>query len=249
MGDLPMGREMNEFQRAAARTIPSAGADMSVDVGLRGFMLGVYNKLAIGLVLSAALAYAAAYYPPLNALIFKTPLYYVVAFSPIVIMLVASFAMKNPSPTAAGAVYWAIVTLMGLGLGVVFLMYTGVSVAKTFLITAAAFGALSLWGYTTKKDLSGMGTFLIMGMFGLIIASIVNIFLKSSAMEMAISYIGVLIFSGLIAYDTQRLKNTYYQLGGDARGMAVATSYGALSLYLNFINLFMFLLRIMGNRN
>ncbi|MET0544686.1 MAG: Bax inhibitor-1/YccA family protein, partial [Caulobacterales bacterium] len=179
---------MNEFERAAAtRSIPVGRADMAVDAGLRSFMLGVYNKLALGLVLSATLAYAAAYFPPLRDLIFGTPLYYVVAFSPIVILLVASFAMKNPSPTGAGALYWSIVTLMGLGLGVIFLVYTGVSVAKTFFITAAAFGALSLWGYTTKKDLSGMGSFLIRGLFGLIIASIVNIFLKSTAMEWAIS--------------------------------------------------------------
>lgn len=224
-------------------------ADMAVDAGLRSFMLGVYNKLGLGLVVSGALAYAAAYYPPLRDLIFGTPLYYVVAFSPIVILLVSSFAMKNPSPTGAGILYWSIVTLMGLGLGVVFLMYTGASVAKVFLITAASFGFLSLWGYTTKKDLTGMGSFLIMGVFGLILASIVNMFMKSGPLDLAISAIGVLIFAGLIAYDTQRLKDTYYQLSGDARGTAVATNYGALSLYINFINLFMFLLRLLGNRN
>jgi uncharacterized protein len=242
-------KHMNEFERAGARSIPIGRADMAVDAGLRSFMLGVYNKLGLGLVVSGALAYAAAYYPPLRDLIFGTPLYYVVAFSPIVILLASSFAMKNPSPTGAGILYWSIVTLMGLGLGVVFLVYTGASVAKVFLITAASFGFLSLWGYTTKKDLTGMGSFLIMGVFGLVLASIVNMFMKSGPLDLAISAIGVLIFAGLIAYDTQRLKNTYYQLGGDARGAAVATNYGALSLYINFINLFMFLLRLLGNRN
>lgn len=223
-------------------------ADMAVDAGLRSFMLGVYNKLALGLVISGALAFAVGNYPPLTALVFGTPLRWVVMFSPLVILLVSSFAMKNPSPTGAGMVYWSIVTLMGVGLGSIFLMYTDTSIAKTFLITAASFGFLSLWGYTTKKDLSGMGTFLIMGLFGLILASIVNIFLKSGPLDLAISAIGVLIFAGLIAFDTQRLKHTYYDLGGDARGTAVATNFGALSLYLNFINLFMFLLRFFGSR-
>ena len=185
----------------------------------------------------------------LTALVFGTPLRFVVMFSPLVILLVASFAMKNPSPTGAGLVYWSIVTLMGIGLGSIFLMYTGVSIAKTFLVTAASFGFLSLWGYTTKKDLSGMGSFLVMGLFGLILASLVNLFLKSGPLDLAISAIGVLIFAGLIAFDTQRLKHTYYEIGGDARGQAVATNFGALSLYLDFINLFMFLLRFLGNRN
>lgn len=222
---------------------------MAVDAGLRGFMLGVYNKLSLGLVISAALAFAVGSYPPLTAIVFGTPLRFVVMFSPLIILLVASFAMKNPSPTAAGAVYWSIVALMGIGLGSIFLVYTGVSIAKTFLVTAASFGFLSLWGYTTKKDLSGMGSFLVMGLFGLILASLVNLFLKSGPLDLAISAIGVLIFAGLIAFDTQRLKNTYYALGGDARGQAVATNFGALSLYLDFINLFMFLLRFLGNRN
>lgn len=239
---------MNDFERVGARSIPMGRADMAVDAGLRSFMLGVYNKLALGLVISGALAFAVGNYPPLTALVFGTPLRWVVMFSPLVILLVSSFAMKNPSPTGAGMVYWSIVTLMGIGLGSIFLMYTDTSIAKTFLITAASFGFLSLWGYTTKKDLSGMGSFLIMGLFGLILASIVNIFMKSGPLDLAISAIGVLIFAGLIAFDTQRLKHTYYDIGGDARGTAVATNFGALSLYLNFINLFMFLLRFFGSR-
>ena len=201
---------MNDFERVGARSIPMGRADMAVDAGLRSFMLGVYNKLALGLVISGALAFAVGNYPPLTALVFGTPLRWVVMFSPLVILLVSSFAMKNPSPTGAGMVYWSIVTLMGIGLGSIFLMYTDTSIAKTFLITAASFGFLSLWGYTTKKDLSGMGSFLIMGLFGLILASIVNIFMKSGPLDLAISAIGVLIFAGLIAFDTQRLKYSYY---------------------------------------
>jgi FtsH-binding integral membrane protein len=146
--------------------------------------------------------------------------------------------------------YWAVVASIGAGLGIVFLRYTGGSLASTFFVTAASFGALSLVGYTTKKDLTAMGSFLIMGVIGLIIASIVNIFMQSGTLYLIISGLGVLIFAGLIAYDTQRLKMTYYQLGGDRAAMGVATGFGALSLFINFVNLFHFLLAFMGgNRN
>jgi len=156
--------------------------------------------------------------------------------------------IRNPSPRAAGAVYWSVVAGIGAGLGVWLLAYTGSSVALTFLITATAFGALSLFGYTTKKDLSGFGSFLLMGLFGLVLASLVGLFWHPPGFSFIISVLGVLIFAGLIAYDTQNLKMTYYQLGGDSASMAVATNYGALNLYLNFINLFQFLLQFTGNR-
>ncbi|WP_370235421.1 Bax inhibitor-1/YccA family protein, partial [Brevundimonas sp.] len=144
--------------------------------------------------------------------------------------------------------YWAVVATIGAGMGVLFLIYTGGSIASTFFITAAAFGALSLFGYTTKKDLSGLGTFLIMGVIGLVIAMVVNMFLGNGMLALIISVIGVLIFSALIAYDTQRLKMTYYALGGDQAAMAVATGFGALSLFINFVNLFQFLLALLGGR-
>ena len=147
-----------------------------------------------------------------------------------------------------GPRYWTIVALIGAGLGVLTFVYTGASIFSTFLITAAAFGGLSLFGYTTKKDLSGVGSFLIIGLFGLIIASLVNMFLNNGMMGFIISVLGVFIFAGLIAYDTQRLKMTYYELGGNQAAMGVATNYGALSLYINFINLFQFLLSIFGDR-
>jgi FtsH-binding integral membrane protein len=151
-------------------------------------------------------------------------------------------------------VYWSVVTLIGIGMGAIVFAYGRIpdgmtTVAKAFLITAASFGALSLWGYTTKRDLTGIGTFLVMGVVGLIIASVVNMFVQSSILSFAISVIGVLVFAGLTAFDTQRLKNMYYHLGGNARGMAVATTQGALSLYLDFINMFMFILRLMSPRN
>ncbi len=247
---------MSDYQTRYA-TAPVA-ADMSVDAGLRAFMLGVYNKVALGLVLSAALAFLTSSFPPVRDLLFSvtadgrlagvTPLYYVVAFAPLVILLVSGFALKNPSPRSSGAIYWTIVALIGASLGTLVFRYTGESIATTFLITAAAFGGLSLFGYTTKRDLSPIGSFLIIGLVGLVIAMIVNMFIQSSMMAFIISAAGVLIFAGLIAYDTQRLKMTYYQLNQDQTALGVATNYGALSLYLDFINLFQFLLMIFGGR-
>jgi hypothetical protein len=249
---------MSDFNRGYARTIPADRADMSVDAGLRSFMLGVYNKVALGLVLSAGLAYLTGAYPPVRDLMFRvtadgrlagfTLIGMIVAFAPLVVLLMSGFALRNPSPRSASALYWTIVTLIGASLGVVVLVYTGASIGTTFLITATAFGALSLVGYTTKKDLTGFGSFLIMGVFGLIIASLVNMFLHLPSIAFIVNVLGVLIFSGLVAYDTQRLKMTYYQLGGDQAAMGVATSYGALSLYIIFINLFQFLLSMLGSR-
>jgi FtsH-binding integral membrane protein len=252
---------MNDYSRLQAGSVPAGRADMAVDAGLRSFMLGVYNKMALGLVISAALAYASATVDPLRALIFGTPLVYVVMFGPLAILLVSMFTMKNPSPTGANILYWTLVALIGTGLGATLMYYGGYSAAtgtfnpeglyditKAFLITSAAFGALSLWGYTTKKDISGWGTFLIMGVFGLIIASIVNMFLASSAFSFIISVVGVLLFSGITAWETQRLKYTYYEVAGDARSMAVATTYGALNLYITFINLFRMILSLISSR-
>ncbi len=247
---------MSDYNGNFARTVPADRADMSVDAGLRSFMLGVYNKVALGLLLSAGLAFLTGTYPPVRDLMYQvtasgirmTMLGMIVSFAPLVLLLVSGFAIKNPSPASSGAIYWTIVSLIGASLGVVVLMYTGASIAQTFLITAASFGALSLVGYTTKKDLTGFGSFMIMGLIGLLLASVVNIFLKSPGLVFAINALGVLIFAGLIAYDTQRLKMTYYQLGGDQAAMGVATNYGALSLYINFINLFQFLLQFLGQR-
>ncbi|WP_312161276.1 Bax inhibitor-1/YccA family protein [Phenylobacterium sp.] len=248
---------MSDFNRGYARTVPADRADMSVDAGLRSFMLGVYNKVALGLLLSAALAFLTGSFPPVRDLMFTvaangrvgyTPLGMIVAFAPLAVMLFGAFAMRNPTPRSAGVLYWTIVSLIGAGLGVLTFVYTGASIFSTFLITAAAFGGLSLFGYTTKRDLTGFGSFLIIGVIGLVVAMIVNMFLQSSAMAFIISILGVFIFAGLIAYDTQRLKMSYYQMGGDEAAMSVATNYGALSLYINFINLFQFLLSIFGDR-
>ena len=245
---------MSDFNNGYARPLPQS-ADMSVDAGLRAFMLGVYNKLALGLVLAGALAYVTGTVPAVQQLLFSvtadgriglTMLGMIVQFSPLVLLFGSMFFMKNPTAGGVNLLYWAVVASIGAGLGIVFLRYTGTSVASTFFVTAAAFGALSLFGYTTKKNLTGLGSFLIMGVIGLIIAMVVNMFLQSSMMALIISAIGVLIFSGLIAYDTQRLKMTYYALGGDKAAMGVATGFGALSLFINFVNLFQFLLMFMG---
>jgi hypothetical protein len=246
---------MSDFNRGVSQPTPAV-ADMSVDVGLRAFMLGVYNKLALGLVLSAGLAWVTGNYDPVRSLLWNvdangrygfTILGLVVSFAPLAILLFQAF-MRKTSPQAAAFTYWAIVSLIGASFGVLFLLYNVTSMFETFLVTAAAFGGLSLVGYTTKRDLTAMGSFLIMGLFGLIIASLASFFFQSPALVFAINLIGVLIFAGLIAYDTQKLKMTYYQLAGNEAGKSVATSYGALSLYLDFINLFQFLLALFGNR-
>ncbi|WP_297507700.1 Bax inhibitor-1/YccA family protein [uncultured Caulobacter sp.] len=249
---------MNDFNRGYTRSIPADRADMSADAGLRGFMIGVYNKVALGLLLSAGLAFLTSYYQPVASLLYVltpdgrlagfTLLGTIVRFAPLVMMLVAMFAMRNPTARSSGALYWALVASIGAGLGVWLLAFTGTSVAATFLVTAIAFGGLSLFGYTTKKDLTGFGSFLIMGLIGILIASLAQMFLHLPGLSFIINILGVFIFAGLIAYDTQNLKMTYYQLGGESQSMAVATNYGALNLYLNFINLFQFLLSIMGNR-
>ncbi len=249
---------MSDFNRGYARSIPADRADMSVDAGLRSFMLGVYNKVALGLLVSAVLAYITGQVEPVQQLLYRVtadgrlvgfqPLGYVVAFGPLALMLFGMFGLRNATPRSSGIYYWAIVAMIGASLGAITLVYTGASIFQTFLITATAFGGLSLFGYTTKKDLTAMGSFLLVGLIGLIIASLVNIFLQSSMMSFIISVLGVLIFAGLIAFDTQRLKMTYYELGGNQAAMGVATNFGALSLYINFINLFQFLLQLFGDR-
>jgi uncharacterized protein len=245
---------MSDFNNGYARSLPQT-ADMSVDAGLRAFMLGVYNKLALGLVVAGALAWVTGTVPEVQQLLFAqtadgriglTLLGMIVQFLPLVLLFGSMFFMKNPTAGGVNLLYWAVVASIGAGLGILFLRYTGGSLASTFLITAAAFGGLSLVGYTTKKDLTGMGSFLIMGVIGLIIASVVNMFLQSGTFYLIISGLGVLIFAGLIAYDTQRLKMTYYAIGGDRNGLGVATGFGALSLFINFVNLFQFLLAFTG---
>jgi hypothetical protein len=248
---------MSDFNGRFGTSAFPARADMSVDAGLRAFMLGVYNKLALGLLIAAGLAWATVNVPAVEALLYRveygrvigfTPIGMAVQWAPLVVLLISNFTMRNPTAQGASALYWTVVSLIGLSLGVVFLAYTGSSVAMTFFVTAAAFGGLSLYGYVTKRDLTAFGAFLFIGLIGLVLASIVNMFVHSGPMGFVISVVGVLIFAGLTAYDTQKLKMMYYQVGGDRNALGVMTSYGALSLFLDFLNLFLFLLRLFGNR-
>lgn len=246
---------MSDFNRGLTPPT-SVVTDTSVDAGLRAFMLGVYNKVGLGLVLSAALAYVTGNYLPVRNLLWTqdvvtgrfgyTFLGMIVAFAPLAIILFQTFIRRSATPQSAALAYWAIVALFGASLGMWFLVYPVGNIVQTFLVTAIAFGGLSLVGYTTKRDMTGIGNFLIMGLFGLIIASVVGLFLHSPALYFFVNLGGVAIFAGLIAVNTQQLKMTYYRVGGDTAAMNVATSYGALSLYLDFVNLFQFLLYFMG---
>ncbi|RVT43412.1 Bax inhibitor-1/YccA family protein [Sphingobium algorifonticola] len=236
------------------RTGFGAGAETrgaAFDAGLRSYMLSVYNYMASGVLLTGLVAmlfsWGGASSPAAQIMMGPGILKYVIMFSPLVFVMVLSFGINKLSTTAAQALFWVYAAVMGLSLSTIFLVYTGASIATTFFATAAAFLGLSLWGYTTKKDLSGFGTFLIMGVIGLIVASLINIFLRSPVMDLAISAVGVLLFAGLTAYDTQKIKSMYaYVAGTEFMGKSVVM--GALTLYLDFINMFLFLLRFLGNR-
>jgi uncharacterized protein len=235
----------------AQATIGAAGystAAVAFDAGLRAHMLKVYNYMASGVLLTGIVAMLFAQSGMAATVMSGGLLRWLIILSPLAIVMAMSFGQNKMSTTTLQSLFWAFAVLMGLSLSTIFLVYTGASIAQTFLATAAAFAGLSLWGYTTKKDLSGMGTFLIMGLVGLIVASIVNIFLQSSTMGWVISSLGVLIFAGLTAYDTQKIKSLYqYVAGTDMAGKAAIM--GALTLYLDFINMFQFLLSFLGSRD
>ena len=236
-----------------------------IDVGLRAYMNKVYALMAFAMIMTGLVAYvvgmdarALSVGQPttlipagLLAAMFSSPLVYVIIFAPLAVVFGLGAMINRISAGTAQLVFWGFAGLIGLSISSIFVVYTGFSIAQTFLVTAIAFGGLSLYGYTTKKDISGWGSFLIMGVIGLIVASIVNIFLASSAMQFAISVIGVLIFAGLTAYDTQKIKNTYLTMrstpGGEAY-LEKGAVMGALNLYLDFLNMFMFLLQFLGNR-
>ncbi len=219
------------------------------DAGLRSYMLSVYNYMASGVLLTGVVALLFAQSGLAQSIMFGPGiLKYVIIFAPLAFILAMNFGLNKMSTGTLQLLFWAFAAVMGLSMSTIFLVYTGTSIAQTFFATAAAFAGLSLWGYTTKKDLSGMGTFLIMGLVGLIVASIINIFLKSGTMALVISFIGVLIFAGLTAYDTQKIKSMYqYVAGTDMMGKTVIM--GALSLYLDFVNMFQFLLSFLGSRD
>ncbi len=238
-----------ERTRQGFGSVPRAGGDVAgvtYDEGLRSYMLSIYNYMGSAVMLTGIVAIVAAF-SGFTASLLGTPLQWVVALAPLGFILAISFGLNKMSTGTLQAVFWAFAVAMGLSVSWIFLVYTGPSIAVTFFATAAAFAGLSLYGYTTKKNLSGMGSFLIMGVIGLIVASVINMFLQSGPLAFVISGLGVLIFAGLTAYDTQRLKNDYQHLRGSPF-MDKAVILGATSLYLDFVNMFMFLLQFLGNR-
>jgi uncharacterized protein len=251
---------------------------VAVDEGLRAYMLRVYNYMVLGLAITGLAALgiymlsvtndpAAAFkilrngaqvpariggnmsLTAVGSYMFASYLKWVVILAPLALVFVLSFGMERMRPATSQLLFWVFAALMGLSLGSIFMVYTHTSIVRVFFITAASFGALSLWGYTTQRDLSGMGSFLIMGLFGVILASLVNLFLKAPMLQWVISVVGVLVFSGLTAYDTQRLKSEYLYGAMDGDTTERSAIGGALSLYLNFINLFTLLLQLLGQRD
>jgi FtsH-binding integral membrane protein len=237
MADPTDRRYMTQAQAAVA----------DIDVGLRQYMLKVYNFMTVGLVVTGLVAYGVAQSDALLHLIYASPLRWVVIFAPIGFAMLFGFRIQTMRASTAQMLYWAFAAVMGLSLSYVFIAYTGVSVARVFFITAGTFAGMSLYGYTTKRDLAGVGSFMFMGLIGIIIASLVNLFLHSSALLFAISVIGVIVFVGLTAWDTQRIKEMYSAADGAEIGTKKAI-LGAFQLYLDFINLFVMLLQLFGNR-
>jgi len=248
---------MAEFDRPTIAARPGTAA--VVDEGLRSYMLRVYNYMGIGLVVTGLVAYftyTASFIEQggrivgltsLGSALYESPLQWVIMLAPLAFVLVLSFGITKLSVPVTQILFWVFAAVMGLSLSSIFAVYTGGSIAKVFFISAATFGAMSLYGYTTKRDLTQIGSFLIMGLIGIIIASVVNIFLASSALSFAISIVGVLVFVGLTAWDTQKIKESY-NVGFGHEVLMKGAIMGALSLYLDFINLFLMLLRLFGNQ-
>jgi len=257
---------MAQFDNRYAQSGYAAPA-ATFDEGLRKYMLGVYNYMAGGVALTGLVAYlmntlavttdqaqavsrmGSHLLTPFGAAVYGSPIIWVLIFAPLAFVFFLSYRISRMSVASAQATFWLFSAVMGASMSTILLRYTGQSVAQVFFITAASFGALSTWGYVTRRNLSGMGSFLIMGVFGLILASLVNIFLQSSGMQFIISILGVGIFAGLTAYDTQQIKDNFYGVAHNGELMAKSAIMGALNLYLDFINMFQYLLSLMGNRD
>ncbi len=257
---------MSELRTAYNRAGTAQTYDASIDAGLRAYMIRVYNLMALGLGITALFAAGTIMLATTNdpsaavatlgngkmltglgAALYGSPLRWVIMLAPLALVFFLGFRIEKVAPETAQMMFGAFAAIMGVSMSSIFLVYTSASIVQTFFITATAFGALSLYGYTTKRDLTAMGSFLFMGLIGIILAALVNIFLQSSALQFAISAIGVLVFAGLTAYDTQKIKEMYYALDGEVM-MGRAAVMAALSLYLDFINMFQFLLYFLGNR-
>jgi uncharacterized protein len=272
MSDYNRSATTSPFGQATGRT------SVAIDEGLRAYMLHVYNYMVLGLTITGLAAlgiYMASvtgdastaakilrngvevparvggnmYLTSIGYMMFVSPVKWVVILAPLAMIFGLSFGIQRVRPAVAQVLFWIFAALMGLSLGSIFMVYTHTSIVRVFFITAASFGALSLWGYTTQRDLSGMGSFLLMGLFGVILASLVNLFMASSALQFVISVVGVLVFAGLTAWDTQRLRSEYLYGGMDGETTERSAILGALSLYLNFINIFTLLLQLFGQRD
>lgn len=239
---------MADYQTIRTSTTGVRTAEM--DEGLRAHMNKVYATMSVGMAVTAGVAWGVGTTEALIQAIFASPLKWVVMFAPLIMVFAFSAMINRMSAAAAQTFFYVFAAAMGLSISWIFAVYTGFSIAQTFLITSIAFAGLSIWGYTTQKDISGWGSFLIMGVIGLILVMVVNIFLQSPAVMFAVSALGVLIFAGLTAYDTQKIKNDYLAHAGamDGEWLAKSAIMGALNLYLDFINMFMFLLHFMGGR-
>jgi len=241
---------------ADTRLNTQTGSQVQIDQGLRSYMLRVYNYMGAGLAITGAAAYgtfhaavdATGGITPFGNAIFVSPLKWVLILAPLALVMVLSFRIEKMSVSAAQTTFWAYAALVGVSFGSLGLIYTAGSIAQVFFITAGAFGALSLFGYTTKRNLAGLGSFMFMGLIGLIIASLVNLYFQNGMMSLVLSAVGVLIFTGLTAWDTQQIKEMYYE-ADDVATVGRKAIMGALRLYLDFINLFLSLLRLFGNRN
>jgi uncharacterized protein len=229
------------------RTGRGAEAVEGMDLGLRAYLSQVYMFMAFGLLLTGGAAYTVANIPEMMQLVFGTGLRWLFVFAPLGLVFFLSFRINSLRYSTAQALFWLYSGMVGISLATIFLSYTGTSIARVFFITSSTFGAMSLYGYTTRRDLSGMGSFMFMGLIGIIIASLINMFMQSSAMQFVISIITVIVFTGLTAYDTQTIKLMYYA-GDDTEVSGKKAIIGALRLYLDFLNIFLALLQLFGDR-
>ncbi len=239
---------MLDFTKQTSSYAQTQAKTHAYDQGLRDYMQKVFNNMGIALGITGLVSFFVASSPVIINTIFGSPLKWVIMFAPLVFIFFMNAQINKISASQARIYLWIFSGLMGLSLAPIFLAYTGTSIARAFFVTASTFGAASLYGYATKKDLTSMGSFMFMGLIGIIIASLVNIFLQSTAMQFAISILSVIIFTGLTAYDTQKIKSIYFQFSGHAEAVSKAATMGALSLYMDFINMFLAILRIFGER-
>ena len=237
-----------DYTKFNTKNFSDSKAEVSFDSGLRAYMVAVYKHMSIALIITALISLFTASSPAMMQMIFGTPLSWVVMFAPVGISIYMGVRFQSLTVSGARSLLYVYAASIGLSLSYIFMLYTGESIARTFFITASTFGGMSIYGYTTKKDLTSIGSFLMMGVLGVVLASLINIFMQSSALSFAISILSVILFTGLTAYDTQRIKDLYFEVSGSGETEDKMAIYGSLALYMDFINLFIALLRLFGDR-